>query len=621
MYGVWGRLLDVDLGSGLTRTLEVPEEIYRKFIGGRGLASWILWKELGRGWESVDPLSPRNPLLILTGPLTGYYPGSKLVISGKSPQSGGVVGSTVSSELGIELKAVGYDGLILRGSSESPVYVYVDDDGVQLRDANILWGMGGLKLVSALNKLLSSDVKVEKGLDTLPHYIYIGPAGENLVRSAVVMSKLTHAAGYGGYGALMGSKKVKAVVVKGMKPMPPVRDWEGLASLFREVVRELRDRMEVFRHWGTTEALWTTGYATSSEPIRNWTEEWHNVRDFSHAVLERRCWVRNLWSDWGCPISCMKVSRVVRGDETYVSDGPDYEMGAYLGSDLGIFEVDSVVMLSALADELGLCGIQTGNVLGFAAELFEKGYISREEVGCSLEWGAVECFKKLMLDIAYRRGLGDILAEGTYRAALKLSEVKGVNLLKYAVQVKGIGVGAHGIRSGLDYPQKIAYAASVQGGDHTSTAGLPLKSTESEAYAALLDSAILCIFNTVGSDKLVKYLNLVTGWDLTEDDLYAAGIRILTLQRVLLLLGGPDVFWDPRIHDENPERFYEPLPTGPQAGKAPSKHEVREGLGRYYSELGWDELGIPKEETLDVLGLSELKDALEKIRRRLELNA
>lgn len=621
MFGFWGKLLDIDLSKNTVRVFDVPEEIFKKFMGGRGLATWILWRELGSRWELIDPLSSENILLVLTGPLTGYYPGVKLVVSGKSPQSGGVVGSTLSSELGVELKSAGYDGLVLRGCSETPVYVYVDDAGVQIRDATSLWGLGGLKLIKGLNDLLRKDIKIELGLDTLPSYIYIGPAGENLVRTSVVMSKLTHAAGYGGYGAVMGSKKLKAVVVKGYGPLPRVSNEDEVLKLRKEVLSELNKRMKVFRYWGTTEGLWYTGYVTSSEPVRNWVEEWHDVRFFTHEEVERKCWVKNLWSDWGCPTSCMKISRVIDGMRSYVSDGPDYEMGAYLGSNLGVFDVVSVVKLSALADELGLCGIQTGNVLGFAVELFEKGYITEKDVGCELVWGNVECIMKVLHDIAYKRGISALLAEGTYRAALKLSEMVGTNLLRYAVQVKGIAVGAHGIRSGLDYPQKIAYAGSVQGGDHTSTAGTPLKSTESEAFTAFLDSAVICFFNSVDTKKLISFVNAVTGWGFEEEDIYLIGARTLTIQRVLLLLSGPDVFWDPRIHDDNPERFYEPLPSGPKKGEAPRREDVRKDLINYYKELGWDDLGIPKEETLLKLGLSELNKEVERIRSRVAINA
>jgi aldehyde:ferredoxin oxidoreductase len=298
-------------------------------------------------------------------------------------------------------------------------------------------------------------------------------------------------------------------------------------------------------------------------------------------------------------------------------------MGAYLGSNLGIFNVKEFTALSAIADNLGLCGIQTGNVVGFAFELYEKGVLTREDVGYELRWGDFKAASKLLEDIAYRRGIGKVLAEGTYRAALKIAEMKGLKpeeVLKYAVQAKGIGIGAHGIRSKADFPQPIAYVCSVQGGDHTSVAGLPINTIESESWKAFFDSAVVCWFNlfNIPEDTVVKFLNVVTGWGMSKDELYKElGPRILTLQRVLLLLGGPDVYWDPRIHDDNPPRFYEPLPSGPYKGKAGDREEVKKLKVQYFSELGWDELGIPTKETLSRLGLTELEPAVERVRKRL----
>lgn len=610
LYGLWGRLLDIDLSSGKVRVEQVPAELYRKFIGGRGLGAYILWKELGRKWREVDPLGPENLLLVLTGPLTGYYPGIKLTITGKSPQSNGVVGSAISSHVAYTLKAAGYDGIIVRGASERPVYIYVKDEEVEVRDASKLWGLGGFDTIRELRRELGRDAPS----------LYIGPAGENLVRTAAVMSRWFHAAGYGGYGAVMGSKKLKAIVVEGSGPLPEVADWEGFLKVREEVMDRIARGMPTWRSWGTAQGLWATAYDTSSEPVRNWQEEWHDVEEFSHVVLERDYWEKNIWADFNCPLACMKVSRARVGDRVYVTDGPDYEMGAYLGPNLGIFKLDEAIALSSLADDLGLCGIQTGNAMGFAAELYEKGILAKEDVGYELKWGDFGCMKKLMEDIAYRRGIGAILAEGTYRAAMKIAELKGLEpgeVLKYAVQVKGIAVGAHGIRSGKDYPQPIAYAASVQGGDHTSVAALPADSSESESWYAFIDSAVICMFTSfsIDEDTVLRFLNAVTGWDLTREELYGEiGPRILSLQRVLLLLGGPDASWDPRLHDDNPPRFYEPLPSGPYKGRAASREEVRKGVIEYYRQLGWDELGIPTEEALARLGLGELAEAVKLLR-------
>ncbi|PUA33671.1 MAG: aldehyde ferredoxin oxidoreductase [Zestosphaera tikiterensis] len=609
-FGLTGNLLDVDLSTGKTSVSKVHRITYRMFLGGRGLATYILWRELGRKWRQVDPLSPENLLIVMTGPLTGYYPGIKLVVSGKSPQSNGVVGSAISTDVAYALKSAGYDGLIVRGASKDPVYIYVEDDKVEVRDAGRLWGLKGSEFLEALRKDLGRD---------LPS-LYIGPAGENLVRTSVVMSRWFHAAGYGGYGAVMGSKKLKAIVVKGSGPLPKVANPEEFLKLRYEVLDKVSQR-KTFRQWGTTAGLWSTGHDTSSEPIKNWIEEWHDNTEFSHVVMERKYWVKNPWADWGCPLACMKVSKVSIDGKTYYTDGPDYEMGAYLGSNLGVFKVEEATALSSLADELGLCGIQTGNALGFALELYERGYLSREDLGYELSWGDFKCLSRLLEDVAFRRGFGAVLAEGTYRAALKIAELKKVGvdeLLQYAVQVKGVGVGAHGIRSRKDYPQPIAYAASVQGGDHTSVAGLPANSEESEAWAVLIDSGVVCMFTAIDDTTMIKYLNAVTGWNLSKEEFYGViAPRILSLQRILLLLGGSDVVWDPRKHDDNPPRFYEPLPSGPYKGAKGDSEEVKSKLKEYYLSLGWDELGIPTEETLKKLGLYDAVEVVRNLRKEL----
>ena len=411
----------------------------------------------------------------------------------------------------------------------------------------------------------------------------------------------------------MGTKKLKAILEKGHNPLPPVANPETLSELRAKAIKHLYERMARFRQWGTTSGTWYCGYITSSTPVRNWQEEYHDKLEFSQAGFESRVWVKNPWADHGCPVACMKVSRIRTEKGIYISDGPDYEMAAYLGSNLSVFTPEGATRLSAIADDLGLCGIQTGNVAGFALELLQRGILTREDFGYDVKWGDVDSLEKLLYDIAYRRGIGDILAEGTYRAGLKLAALKKTDVLKYAIQVKGIGVGAHGIRSGKDYPQLIAYPGSVQGGDHTSVAGLPVKSTSSEAWTAILDSGVICSFLDLGDQLILDYLNAITGWNLNLDQLYEIGIRILTLQRILLLIGGPDTKWIPELHDDNPERFYEPLPTGPYKGQSAARNTVKEQLLKYYNELGWDSKGIPSPESMDNLGLSEFKYLLEYI--------
>lgn len=624
MYAYTGKLLDVDLTKEEIKEVELDEEILRKFYGGRGLGTYLLWKELGEKWESVDPLGEENLLLILTGPLTGYYPGMKTAVVSKSPESNGVVGSVLSSEVGLELKASGYDGMIIRGKAKTPVYLFVYNDIVEIRDATKYWGMGGVELHKTLLKEVHGEIMKKerlKGIPKEPAMMYIGKGGEKGVRFAAIMTKLMHAAGYGGYGAVMGSKNLKAILVKGSKSLPDVYDREKMKSLLREFWKELFS-MTTFREWGTGAGGYSVGHDRSSEPIRNWQEEYHNNEEISVVNFENKAWVKKYWADYGCPVNCMKISYLRYGPyKGAITDAPDYELQAYMGTNLGIFDPEKIVYLSYLVDELGLDGINAGNTLGFAAELYQRGILTKEEVGFELNWGDEKAFARLLHLIAEKEGIGKILAEGTYRAALKISEMKGVDVTKYAVHVKGIGVGAHGIRSELDYTKDISYAVSVQGGDHTSTAALPAKSYEGEMVNAFYDSAVVCMFITKpGFERILEFGNALTGFNITPEGWFnEVGLRIIHLQRILLLLGGPDVYWDPRKDDDNPPRFYEPLPSGPVRGKAPSKEEIKSKVKQYYEEVGYDENGIPKEEVLEELGLGEAKREVKRIKKRLDL--
>ena len=624
MRGYAGKFLEVDLSSKGIKEVKISDDVLKKYIGGRGLAVKILWDRLGNRWEEVDPLGPENILLVLTGPLTGFAPGGRLCVSGKSPQSNGVVGSTVGGEVPIELKCAGYDGIIFTGVSEKPVYLFIKDSDVELRDASHIWGKNARETVLTLIKEWRKDFEsryAERGLLKEPAILYIGPAGENQCRTAAVVHKWAHAAGYGGYGAVMGSKKLKAIVVKGTGPLPEVNDLEKTMEFHNKIV-EINLKRDLFRRWGTAAAGYNVGAFLSSEPIMNWQEEWHDEKSFSVYEFER-IWVKRYWGDYGCPVTCLKVA-VTRHEpiKGAITDNPDYENQAYLGSNLGIFTPEENAYLTALADDLGLCGIQVGNVLGFAAELYQRGILTREDLeGIELKWGDVKAFAALMKMIAERRGIGNVLAEGTYRAALRISELKGVDVLRYAVVCKGIGIGAHGIRSGKDYPHYESYPCSVQGGDHTSVAYLPLTHGNSELTIILYDSGVVCWFNFFDSEAreaLWGLLESVTGWKITPDEWYnTIARRILHIQRTLLLLGGPDLKWNPKIHDDVPKRWYEPLTKGPYSGKSVDKAKLRESINEYYKAVGWDENGIPTSEELKRLGLDDVDKKLEQVRRSL----
>jgi len=621
ILGYAGKFLEVNLSKGSIKEIKFDDDFLKGYVGGRGLAAKILWDRLGRKWEKIDPLGQENILLFLTGPLTGYFPGGRICVSGKSPQSNGVVGSTVGGEFGVELRCAGYDGVIVAGESEKPVYLSVKDSDAEIRDASHVWGKDAKQTVATLTKESRELLKKrypQYGEWKEPAMLYIGPSGENKVRTAVVAAKWSHAAGYGGYGAVMGSKKLKAVAVKGTGPLPEAADLKKVKRLIRVVDDNAYDS-ELWRRWGTGAGGYEVGAKTSSEPVRNWQDEWHDERSFGVDQFENRVWIKHYWSDFGCPTCCLKVAVVKTGEfKGAITDNPDYELQAYLGPNLGIFTPEENVFLASLIDDLGLCGIQTGNVLGFAAELFQRGVLTKKDLdGIELKWGDASAFAALTKKIAFREGVGDLLAEGTYRAALKIGKMKNMDLLPYAVQSKGISIGAHGIRSGKDYPEIISYACSVQCGDHTSTAGLPLDGSGSELMEIFNDSGVYCNFNSFGIPRNVRFdfYEAVTGLELTREEwCKTKALRVLQLQRAMLLLGGPDLKWNPKNHDDNPPRFYEPLPSGPYKGKTTDRAAVEEYKNRYYEAVGWDENGIPKKETLRKLGLYDVDKALEKLR-------
>jgi len=591
-------------------------------VGGRGLATKILCDRLISEWDELDPLGPDNILLFLPGPLTGFFPGGRICVSGKSPQSNGVVGSTVGGEFGVELRCAGYDGILVTGQAEKPVYILIKDSDVEIRDASLIWGKDCKETNTLLNKecrrLLSERYPRYKEWKE-PANLYIGPAGENKVRTAVVTAKWTHAAGYGGYGAVMGSKRLKAIAVKGTGPLPNVADLGKVKRMINAVDKNAYENV-MWRRWGTGGGGYSFAAKSSSEPVRNWQEEWHNKKGYGVDQFENRVWVKQAWSDFGCPTNCLKIAFVKSGKyKGAITDNPDYELQAYLGPNLGIFTPEEDVFMSSLIDDLGLCGIQTGNVMGFAAELFQRNILSKKDLdGMELKWGDVEAFANLAKKIAFRKGIGDMLAEGTYRAALKIGKIKDKDVLQYAVQSKGIGIGAHGIRSGKDFSTEIGYACSVQCGDHTSITDLPFGGSGSEVWEAFNDSAVLCNFNSFGLPKNFKFdfYNAVTGQSLTREGWgKGGGSKTLQIQSALLLLGGPDLKWTPKVHDDNPSRFYEPLPSGPYQGKAADRTSVRENVHKYYEEAGWDEDGVPTPETLRKLGLADVNEALKVLRK------
>jgi len=613
--GYAGKFLDINLTDRTVKNITFSDDILEAYFGGRGLGAKIVWDRIGNKWSEVDGLDPENVFIALTGPMTAIYPGGRICCTGKSPVSGGTVGSTASTEFAHELKCAGYDGVIVTGKADTPVYILVTDDGGEIRDASHLWGKLGEETLITLNREVTAELTKRYpnvGLWREPGSIYIGPAGENMVRHAAVMSKICHAAGYGGYGAVMGSKNLKAIVAKGRGPLPQVFAPEAVKLLWKKVHEGLISR-DSFRRQGTGFGGWSTGANSSSEPVRNWQEEWHDERSFGGPMFETRFWVKKYWSDFNCTTSCMKVSCIKTGKwKGDITDLPDYELQAYCGTNFGIFDPESNIHLSALIDNLGHSGINGPNTMAFATELYQRGILKEEDFGFKPEWGNTEAFDKLAWLIAKREKIGDILAEGTYLAAKKISEMRGVDCMPYAVHVKGIEIGAHGTRSDKDYTHDISYAVSVQGGDHTSVASDGFRDMSGSIFN---DSAVVCSFCGSSQNIMFDYAKAITGYNISVDSWRRnQGPRIITLQKALLLMGSPNVNWEPVKDDENPPRFYEPLPSGPFKGKTTDRILVNQKRATYFETLGWDERGIPTKKTLEKYGLGDLDASMAKLR-------
>ena len=617
--GYTGKILEVNLTDDRITETRPQEKTLRQYIGGRGLGARILWDRLGSRWEKTDPLGPDNLLLLLTGPLTGYFHGARICVTGKSPQSNGIIGSTVSGEFPIELKCSGWDGVIITGKADEPAYILIDNENVEIRSAQHVWGEDTKTTLRILTREVKEELDkryAKLGIQKEPATLYIGPAGENQVRMAAVEHKWSHAAGYGGYGAVMGSKNLKAVVAKGTGPLPPVANLENVRYLIREYEELARSRHRI-RRWGTGYAGYEVGADRSAEPVRNWQEEWHDDKAVGGDRFDLRYWVKRYWGDYGCALTCMKLAVIKAGPHKgSITDNPDYEMEAYLGPNLGIFNAGDTIYLSSLIEDLGFSGINGGNVLAFAAELYQRGILTKDDLeGLELGWGDTAALAELANRIARRDGkYFDILAEGTYRAALEISELKGVDVFPYAVHVKGVEIGAHGTRSDEDYTHDISYACSVQGGDHTST----VKDAYDDMGTVFSDSAVYCAVITWGGEMNGldwRFLRAVTGWNITEEEWKTElGHRIVHIQRAAELLGGPDISWSAPKDDDNPPRFYEPLPSGPFKGRTTDRVETERRRREYYEAIGWDGRGIPKSDVLKRLDLLDVDRALDRIR-------
>jgi len=597
MKGYAGSILRVNLSDRKISKEEISEEMKRKFVGGRGFAAKIIWDEV----KGVDPLSEGNKIIFSTGPLTGLpLPSSgKMVIASKSPLTRGYGDSNIGSMAAVHLRRAGYDVLIVEGRSGTPCYIAIQDDEVKILDARDLWG----KMTFEAQDLLEAKHGKNIGL------LLIGPAGENMVRFANVISQKGRAAGRTGMGAVMGSKNLKAIVLKGTRGIP-VFDEEKLKALGKEGYADIKGK-ENYDFWIRQGTMQVIEWANTNNVLPT-----HNFREGSFKFAEQigGYTAEKIKVDRkGCPNCNMQCGIVVKDAENGNAE-LDYENVAMLGSNIGMDDLSKVAVLNRLADEYGLDTITLGSCLAFLMEASQRGLLDTR-----IEWGDLNGCKKVIEDLIKSRGLGEVIFEGVRKA----SERIGGESKNWAMHIKGLEISAYDCHASPG--MAFAYGTSPIGAHHkdawviaweVSTANrfsytkekvekvIEHQRWRGGMFECLTTCRLPWIELDFGLHWYPKYLEAVRGEEISQQEIFELGDRIYALIRAYWVRenGG----WS-REMDCPPSRWFdEPWNQGDLKGSKLDRARYDEMLSWYYELRGWDENGIPQKKTLERLGLGDI---------------
>jgi aldehyde:ferredoxin oxidoreductase len=600
MKGICGKLLEIDLTSGKTKNTMISDEMVKKYLGGRGLGARLLFDLLP---AKTDPLSPENVLIFLTGPLTGSMVtgSSKFVVVTKSPLTQGWCDSYSSGRIAVELKKAGYDGIVIRGKSNHPCYLRIDHKGVEIREANLLWGRDSFETERTLKQMEgNSSIGVSS----------IGPAGERLVKFACINSDLYRQAGRGGVGAVMGSKRLKAIVVKGNKGMD-LHDRKKLIELNREnYQRALRSQVAQARmKYGTPLTLNVT-HAGGILPTKNFQfGTWEKALEKIDSVGVYKS-VKSHKACLSCFVHCSLVTEASEGKYKGITlEGPEYETLGMFGSNQLIDDLPAIMQANILCDQLGMDTISAGNVVGFVMECFEKELISPDQTGgLEIRFGDSEASLAVLEMMAMRQGFGEVMAEGVRATANYIDHESE----RFAMHVKGMEFPAYEPRGA--FGSGLSYAVSPRGACHRRAwppakeilGGYPPYTIEGKAAMikelydenCALHSLLVCDmpakFIPLSLDDYSQYLHAASGEQVSKEDLLKIAERIETLIR---MFNNREGFT--RKDDTLPYRtLNEPLPDGPARGQCIGEGNLNKMIDEYYALRGWDTSGIPTEETL-----------------------
>jgi len=614
MYGWTGRFLRVNLTKSKISVEDLDPKIAEDFIGGLGLGVKYLYDEID---PKVDALSPGNKLLFVTGPLTGTGApsASRYMVVTKSPQTGVIANSSAGGEFAMSLKYAGYDMIIFEGKAKKPVYLWIDDDKVELRDAQHLWGMTTSETMDAVVAETAPEAKVA----------CIGPAGENLVRIACVMNDVGRAAGRSGVGAVMGSKNLKAIAARGTKGVK-VADRAAFYQAMVEAYKLLDNKtVRKFHKYGTP-CVPATTQEHGVLPTRNFQtgvfEGWEGA-DLDGEGFARTLSVRGARGVAcpGCPIACGRITKVTDPDFAGIGAGPEYETIGMLGSNCGVSSLEAIAKANYVCNEMGMDTIATGGAIACAMEMYERGYLTKEDVGRSLNFGDGHALVEMAEKMALREGFGDILAEGSYCLAEKYGhpelfmgvrkhdfaayDPRGVQgmALGYATQPRGachIRGEVHEYALFESYQWKIVKDRGITVVDPLEWKDKPVLAKETQDWFCVKDSCGMCDFPfpmALDEDHCRAFLEAATGIDMGGyKGLMKTGDRIFNIQRLFNLRAGST-----GKDDTLPKRMLEePMPDGPAKGMVA---HLKDMLPEYYKLRGWDADGVPTPEKLKELGL------------------
>ncbi len=609
--GYMGKILNVDLSNGELKDETLDEKLCREFIGGYGIGARLMFSRQKGG---VAPLGPDNTLGFMTGPFTGTdaISGTRFTVFGKSPLTGGWGDANCGGSFSAYLKFSGYDGIIFTGASKKPVYLFIDNGNAEIRDAGHLWGKDTYETDDALKAELGKDIAAA----------CIGPAGEKLSLVACIMHNKGSAAGRSGLGAVMGSKRLKVVAVKG-KMKVPVADEKLVKELRAKYVNQLGGHVDWIRKYGTS--FVTVSSAESGDtPVKNWggdaIKDFPNAKPLGHERVDERKLKRV--ACWHCPVGCEAIMKAGTGEYKYKEGTfrPEYETIAMLGTNCLINDLDAVFMTNDICNKYGIDTISAGAIMAFAMECYEKGLINNKDTdGIEMTWGNHRAQVAMLEKTALREGFGDILADGVRIAAERIG--KGAE--KYAIHIQGQEVPGHNPIGSFHWPA--TYIANATPGRHTQGSegfsqegmppfdkgsfkgrGIPHKIGTCRQHIIMCTGLCLFVNGALSGNSVVnEFLRAVTGWNLTEEELLKTGERIENMRQAFNIREEINLRKNPipgRILGKPPHT------VGPLAGVTVDDETL---VNDYLTAMDWDlKTARPSDKKLKELGLYDVARAL-----------